>query len=120
MATTQTNKQTVLNAYILSENLEKFPSGQLISILKQNLEAAEFVKAMNFISEFVLQTILKACNTETLKEINRLGELKDEQPLLQFLQNLIVLDDKVAIAGDNALVFACKTVARSNKINLDN
>ena len=120
MATTQTNKQTVLNAYILSENLEKFESGQLISILKQNLEAAEFVKAMNFISEFVLQTILKACNTETLKEINRLGELEDNQPLLQFLQNLIVLDDKVAAAGDNALVFACKTVARSNKINLDN
>jgi hypothetical protein len=119
MADSNTKKQ-VLEALAIAQSLEKLPSGNIIGILKNKLDATKFVDGITYISEFVLKSILSVCPEEVVEQIDNFNINGQTEELSNLLSVLIAAKKEVAQAADNGLNFAGRVVARLNSVSLQN
>lgn len=115
----QPYKQKLLSAYQTAIDLESFPSGKYVSILKMKLGPDEFVTAMDYIADFSLKSLYSVLPEDVKEKIDELATADRNDDVGTVINTAIVVNDDVAQAADNGLVFACKVVANANNIKLE-
>jgi len=115
----QPNKQKLLSAYQTAINLESFPSGKYVSILKMKLGPDEFVTAMDYIADFSMQAMYSIIPDDVKIRFDELLQEGRDEDVQNLISILVASNDDIAQALDNGLVFASKVVAKSNNLKLE-
>jgi hypothetical protein len=112
------NKKELLESFILYKNLEKFPSGYLQNIALDGLEYKDLKSSLDYIWQFTIDTMLKACTDEAKAEIEKLLDEANTEKIETYFVKLIVENPAIALAADNGLNFSTKIIARKFKKDL--
>ena len=119
-AMADSNKKELLESFILYKNLEKFPSGYLLNITLEGLGYKDLKQSLDYIWQFTIDTMIKACTDEAKLEIEKLLDDENSEKIETYFVKLIVENPAIALAADNGLNFSTKVIARKYKKDLAN
>lgn len=111
-------QQQLIKAFAISDSLEKLPSGKYLIYLKENLSPEDFVKSMEYISDFTLKAFLSVLSTQELEKLNQIASEGKDEELTNTVASIIAIDEKSRQASDNGLKFAVESIAQAKNINL--
>ncbi len=112
------NKQ-YLQSYFVASRLANLPSGGLILRLQKALSPEDFVKAVDYISEFVVQSMLSVLPQEILNKLDELASDDKKEEFNNSLTTILAINDEAYKASDNGLRFSCNVIAGNKNINLN-
>lgn len=112
------SKKELLESFILYKNLEKFPSGYLLNIALEGLEYNDLKSSLDYIWQFTIDTMLKACTEKAKLEIEKLLDDENSEKIETYFVKLIIENPAIALATDNGLNFSTKVIARKFKKDL--